>query len=63
MWLDKHDKVIKNLILDSNNPLELVASEYLKAAKSTILFTFISCCVIDGFDFEDFEMLRKCLEI
>ena len=50
---------MKNLILDSNNPVVMIPSGYWQAAKSTGEFTLVSCCVSPGFDFEDFEMLRN----
>ena len=60
LWrLDNDNKEIKNLILDSNNPVEMISSGYWQAAKSTGEFTLVSCCVGPGFDFKDFEMLRN----
>ena len=60
LWvLDNDNKLMKKLILDSNNPVEMIPSGYWQAAKSTGEFTLVSCCVSPGFDFEDFEMLRN----
>ena len=60
LWcLDNQNEVIKNLILDSNNPVEFIPSGYWQAAKSKGEFTLVSCCVGPGFDFKDFEMLRN----
>ena len=53
------NKLIRNLILDSNNPVEMIPSGYWQAAKSTGEFTLVSCCVGPGFDFNDFELLRN----
>ena len=50
---------MRNLFLDSNNPVEMIPSGYWQAAKSTGEFTLVSCCVGPGFDFRDFEMLRN----
>ena len=50
---------MRNLILDSNNPIEMVLSWYWQAAKSTGEFTLVSCCVGPGFDFKDFELLKN----
>ncbi len=61
LWcLDNDNKLIRNLILDSNNPVEMIPSGYWQAAKSTGEFTLVSCCVGPGFDFEDFETLVSC---
>jgi len=60
LWsLDNDNKVIKNLILDKNNPVLLIPSGYWQAAESKGEFTLVSCCVSPGFDFRDFEMLRN----
>ena len=60
LWaLDNDNKLIRKLILDSNNPVAMIPSGYWQAAKSTGEFTFVSCCVGPGFDFKDFEMLRN----
>ena len=56
LYVDK--KLIRNLILDSNNPVEMIPSGYWQAAKSTGEFTLVSCCVGPGFDYKDFELLR-----
>ena len=46
LWcLDNDNKLIRNLILDSNNPVEMIPSGYWQAAKSTGEFTLVSCCV------------------
>ncbi len=37
----------------------MISSGYWQAAKSTGEFNLVSCCVAHGFDFNDFEMLRK----
>ena len=56
LWsLDDDNKLIRKLILDSNNPIEMIPSGNWRAAKSTGEFTLVSCCVGPGFDFEDFE--------
>ena len=47
------------LILDSNNPVEMIPAGYWQAAKSSGEFTLASCCVGPGFDFKDFELLRN----
>ena len=57
--LDNDNKLIRNSILDSNNPVEMIPSKYWQAAKSTGEFTLVSCCVGPGFDFNDFELLRN----
>ena len=58
LWcLDDDNKLIRNLILDSNNPIEM-SPGYWQAAKSTGEFTLVSC-VGPGFDFKDFELLRN----
>ncbi len=60
LWcLDNDNKVIRHLILDTNNPIEMIPSGYWQAAKSTGEFTLVSCFVGPGFDFKDFEMLRN----
>jgi len=60
LWcLDNNNKLIRNLILDSNNPVEMIPSGFWQAAKSTGEFTLVSCCVGPGFDFKDFELLRN----
>ncbi len=58
MCLDDN-KLIRNLILDSNNPVGMIPSWYLQAAKSTGEFTLVIFCVAPGFDFKDFELLRN----
>ena len=46
LWcLDNDNKLIRNLILDSNNPVEMIPSGYWQAAKSTGEFTLVCCCV------------------
>jgi len=60
LWcLDNDNNLLRNLILDSNNPLEMIPSGYWQAAKSKGEFTLVSCCVGPGFDFKDFELLRN----
>ena len=49
----------QSLILDSNNPVEMIPSGYWQAAKSKGEFILVSCCVGAGLDFEDFELLRN----
>ena len=64
LWcLDDDNKLIRNLILDSNNPVEMISSGYWKAAKSTGEFTLVSCYVGHGFDFRDFELLRNTIHV
>ena len=60
LWcLDDGNKEIKKLILDSNNPIEMIPSGYWQAASSRGTFTLASCCVGPGFAFSDFEILRN----
>ena len=60
LWiLDNDNKLMRNLILDSNNPVEMIPSGYWQAAKSAGEFTLVSFCVGPGFDFEDFELQRN----
>ena len=60
LWcLDDENKLLSKLILDSNNPVQMIPSGYWQAAKSTGEFTLTSCCVAPGFDFKDFELLRN----
>ena len=60
LWdLDNDNKLIRHLILDSNNPVVMIPSGYWQAAKSTGEFTLVSFCVAPGFDFKDFELLRN----
>ncbi len=64
LWcLDDDNKLIRNLILDSNNPIEMIPAGYWQAAKSTGEFTLVCCCVGPGFDFNDFELLRNTKNI
>ena len=56
--LDNDNKLLKNLILDSNNPLEMIPSGYWQAAKNTGEFISGRCFIGLGFDFNDFELLR-----
>jgi len=59
LWfLDNDNNLLRNLILDSNNPVEMIPSGCWQAAKSKGEFTMVSCCVGPGFDFKDFELLR-----
>ena len=60
LWcLDNDNKFIRNLILDSKNPVEMIPSGYWQAEKSIGEFTLVSCYVRPGFDFKDFELLRN----
>ena len=59
LCLDDDNNLLRNLILDSNNPVEMIPSGYWQAAKSTGEFTLLSCCFGSGFDFKDFELLRN----
>ena len=60
LWsLDNYNKVIRNLILDANNPVEMIPSVYWQPAKSKGEFSLVSCFVGPGFDYDDFVMLRK----
>ena len=60
LWcLDNDNRKLRKLILDSNNPVEMIPSGYWQAAKSTGEFTLVSCCVGPGFNFRDFEMLKN----
>ncbi len=53
------NKVLRSLILDTNNPLEMILSLYWQAAKNKGEFTLVSCCVGLRFDFKIYEMLRN----
>ena len=60
LWfLDNDNNLLRNLILDSNNIVEMIPSVYWQAAKSKGKFTLVYCCVSFGFDFKDFELLRN----
>ena len=60
LWsIDNHNKELRKLRLDCNNPIEMIPSGYWQAAKSSGEFTLVTCCVGPGFDFLDFEMLRN----
>ena len=60
LWcLDNDNREIRNLILDKNNPVEMIPSGYWQAAETNGEFSLVSCCVGPGFDFKDFEMLRN----
>ena len=60
LWcLDNDNKLIRNIILDSNNPVEMIPSGYWQAAKSTGEFNLVSCCIGPGIDFKDFELVRN----
>ena len=64
LWcLDNDNNLLRNLTLDSNNPLEMIPSGYWQAAKSKGEFTLVSCCVGPGFDYKDFELLRNTTHI
>ena len=58
-FLDEDNKKLRNLRLDSNNPIEMIPSGYWQAASSSGEFSLTSCCVGPGFEFKDFEMLRN----
>ena len=58
-FLDDNNKELKNIRLDSNNPIEMIPSGYWQAASTTGEFTLTSCCVGPGFEFKDFEMLKN----
>ena len=62
-YLDNNNKLIRNIILDSNNPVEMIPSGHWQAAQSKGEFTFVCCCVGPGFDFKDFELLRNTNQI
>ena len=57
--LDDDNKLIRNLILDSNHSLEISPSGYWQAAKSKGEFTLAIGCIGPGFDFKDFELLKN----
>ena len=57
LCLDDDNNLLRNFILDSNNPVEMVPSGHWQAAKSKGEYTLVSCCVGPGFDFKDFELL------
>ena len=60
LWsIDDKNKEIKKLILDTDNPMEMIPAGYWQAAKSNGEFSLVSCCVGPGFDFRDFELLRN----
>ena len=59
LYLDDDNNLLRNLILDSNNPVVMVPSGHWQAAKCKGEFTLVSCCVGPGFDFKDFELLRN----
>ena len=60
LWsLDDGNKQLRKLRIDSNNPIEMIPSGYWQAATSSGAFTLASCCVGPGFDFSDFQILRK----
>ena len=63
LCLDDDNNLLRNLILDSNNPVEMVPSGHWQAAKSKGEYTLVSCCVGPGFDFKDFELLRNTTHI
>jgi len=56
---NNNNKLIRKLILNSDNPVEMIPSGYWQVAKSSGEFTLMSFCVGPGFDFKDFEMLRN----
>ena len=60
LWcLDDCNRELRNLRIDSNNPIEIIPSGYWQAAKSSGAYTLTSCCVGPGFEFGDFEMLKN----
>ncbi|MBO8203930.1 cupin domain-containing protein [Prochlorococcus marinus CUG1415] len=60
LWcLDNENTLKRNLILNFNNPVQMILSGYWQAAKSKGEFTLVSCCVGPGFDFKDFELLSN----
>ena len=60
LWcLDDENNEIRNLILDSNKPVEMISWRYWQVVKISGEFTLVSCCVGRGFDFKDFEMLSN----
>jgi len=63
LCLDDDNNLLRNLILDSNNPVEMIPSGHWQAAKSKGEYTLVSCCVGPGFDFKDFELLRNTSHI
>ena len=63
LCLDDDNNLLRNLILDSNNPVEMVPSGHWQAAKSKGEYTLVSCSVGPGFDFKDFELLRNTSHI
>ncbi|EEE39991.1 conserved hypothetical protein [Prochlorococcus marinus str. MIT 9202] len=60
LWcLHENDKLIRNLILDSNNPVEIIPYGYWHAVKSKGEFTLVICYFGPEFDFKNFELLRN----
>ncbi len=60
LWcLDEKNKKIRNLKLDSRNPIETIPAGFWQAASTSGEFSLMNCCVGPGFDFLDFEMLRN----
>ena len=49
LCLDDDNKLIKNLILNSNNPLEMIIFGYWQAVKSAGEFALVSFCVASRF--------------
>ena len=58
LWCLDND-LIRNFIIDSNNPIKMIPAGYWQAAKSAGEFTLVICCVGPWFDFKDFELLRN----
>ncbi len=58
-FLDNDNKKLSNIILDSNNTIKIITSEYWKAASRSEEFIPSSCCFGPGFYFNDFKMLRN----
>ena len=48
--------------MDAVDPVRVISAGHWQAARSKGAFSFVSCCVGPGFDFEDFELARECPE-
>ncbi len=48
----------KNVLNATKNPVEVIPAGYWQAAESTDDYSFCSCCVGPGFDFDDFELMK-----
>ena len=53
------NKELRNIRLDSNNPIRMIPSWYWQAASCPSEFTLTRCCVGSRFQFKDFEMPRN----